>query len=160
MERERERSGSGRGTAHREFLDATRQGAGRWGAMKSPAARLVTERPSAKARRLWRAARSFQAGVQRALLPRGVTFMEWLMLETIDELNAESCDQVTQSSIAARSGVSPAVISYWVTTMSEYGAVARVEHDDPRAWGVVLTDGGQRQLAECNERLEAAGLTR
>ena len=85
--------------------------------------------------------------------------MEWLMLETIQELGAESCDQVTQSAIAARTGVSPQVISYWVTTMSEYGAVARVEHDDPRAWGIVLTDGGMAQLEQCNERLEAARLT-
>jgi DNA-binding MarR family transcriptional regulator len=85
--------------------------------------------------------------------------MEWLLLETIEELRAETEDQVTQNAIAKRTGMSPSVISYWVTTMGEYGAVERSEHDDSRACSVALTDGGRLQLELCNERLEAAGLT-
>ncbi len=128
------------------------------------AARRVNDstvaRVGAVARERWRVARRFQMDVQRALSQQGVTFMEWLLLQTIEEMYEETPERVSQSALAHRTGLSRAVVSYWMREMEEYGMVDRGEHYDPRAWSVILSGMGRLTLQRCNERLEAAGLNR
>lgn len=47
-------------------------------------------RRSAAARKRWRDARAFQADVQTVLGRAGVQFMQWLLLETLQELIDET----------------------------------------------------------------------
>lgn len=116
-------------------------------------------RASATLRRTYRSAREFQAAAQRVLGPRRL-FVEWLLLETITELTKEHGDNVTQSLVATHTGLSRKVVSHWMCLMSELGFVDRGEHMDGRCWGVLLTEMGEDALQDCNERLEAAGVTR
>jgi DNA-binding MarR family transcriptional regulator len=114
-------------------------------------------RKSASARQQWSAARVFQQKAQRLLAT--VPFVEWLLLETLQELMDEANDAVTQVELARRCGLSERVVSYWFTMMNEFGLIDRGPDADGRAWRVILTDLGERTLQLCNERLEEAGLT-
>lgn len=87
------------------------------------------------------------------------TFVEWLLLETLQELIDERGDAVSQADIARRSGLSERVVSYWMLLMSDLGLVDRGPDSDGRAWRVLITDLGRLMVQVCNERLEAAGLT-
>ena len=71
-------------------------------------------RPSARARRLWREAREFQSNAQRLFKGPTVTFVEWLLLETLQELVEERSEAVSQAEVARRSGLSERVVSYWM----------------------------------------------
>lgn len=114
---------------------------------------------SAKVRRTYREARELQAAVQRVLGRRRL-FVEWLLLETIDELTQEHGENVTQNLVATRTGLSRKVVSHWMQLLDDLGFVDRGEHMDGRCWGVLLSEMGEDALAECNERLAAAGVTR
>lgn len=114
---------------------------------------------SAALRQRYRQARELQAAAQRALGPSR-PFVEWLLLETIDELTKEHGAEVTQSQLATRTGLSRKVVSHWMCLLADLGFVNRGEHMDGRCWGVLLSKMGKDALAYCNERLEAAGVTR
>jgi hypothetical protein len=121
---------------------------------------VPARRASAEARRKWREAREFQSRAQRLFKDPTLAFVEWLLLETVQELFDERREAVTQADVARRSGLSERVVSYWMLLLSDLGVVDREPEGDGRAWGVILTDLGQRTLHACNERLEEAGLTR
>ena len=106
---------------------------------------------------MWREARAFQTKAQQ-VLSHQMTFTEWLLLETIEELSRETPDAVTQNAIAARTGLSRSVVSYWLEIMGECGMVDRGEHLNPRAWSVTVTDPCRVTLRDCNRRLQSAGL--
>jgi DNA-binding MarR family transcriptional regulator len=120
---------------------------------------VAATRPSAEARRQWREAREFQNRAQRLFKAPPIAFIEWLLLETLQELLDERSDAVSQADVARRSGLSERVVSYWMLLLSDLGVVDREPDADGRSWGVVLTALGQRTLQACNERLEEAGLT-
>ena len=117
-------------------------------------------RPSTAPRKRWRDARAFEAGVQLVLVSERVPFTMWLMLETLQELQDETHDAVSQNALAERAGLRRQIVSYWLIVMSEDALVDRGPHPDGRAWRVILTDLGERTLVACNARLAAAGLAR
>jgi DNA-binding MarR family transcriptional regulator len=90
----------------------------------------------------------------------GVEFSEWLLLETLNELETRSKGGVPQAIIAQSAGLTRQVASYWLTCMAERGVVDRGPTDDPRCWCVIITKRGEALLRLCHERLEAAGLSR
>jgi DNA-binding MarR family transcriptional regulator len=116
-------------------------------------------RPSARARQQWREARVFQRKAQRLFKEPKATFVEWLLLETLQELIEERGDAVSQADVARRSGLSERVVSRWMRLMGDLGFVDRGPDADGRAWRVLLTELGDRMVRACNERLEAGGLT-
>jgi DNA-binding MarR family transcriptional regulator len=101
----------------------------------------------------------FQARAQRLFKELTTTFVEWLLLETLQELIDERGDAVSQADVARRSGLSERVVSHWLLLLSDLGFVDRGPDPDGRAWRVLITDLGERTVQACNERLEAAGLT-
>jgi DNA-binding MarR family transcriptional regulator len=121
--------------------------------------RAPPPRPSAHVRQQWREARIFQRSAQRSFKESTTTFVEWLLLETLQELIDERGGAVSQAEVARRSGLSERVVSHWMLLMSDMGCVDRGPDTDGRAWRVLLTELGKRTIQVCNERLEAAGLT-
>ncbi|MES1184216.1 MAG: MarR family transcriptional regulator [Myxococcales bacterium] len=101
----------------------------------------------------------FQQKAQRLFKEPTTAFVEWLLLETLQELIEERGDAVSQAEVARRSGLSERVVSRWISLMSDLGFVDRGPDADRRAWRLILTDLGERTVRVCNERLEAAGLT-
>jgi DNA-binding MarR family transcriptional regulator len=118
----------------------------------------IERRPSAAARAEWRAARLFQRRAQLVLAAERVTFMAWLLLETLRELTEEGLAYVSQRAVAQRAGVAPGMASYWLRMMEEYGLIDRGRDALP-TYDLILTSSGETALRRCNERLEAAGLT-
>lgn len=116
-------------------------------------------RRSVAARKRWRDARAFQANVQAVLSKDCVSFMEWLLLETVQELFDETGDAVSQNLVAARAGLTRQIVSYWMIVMSEMALFDRGPAAEGCAWRVILTEHGALTLQACNERLEEAGLT-
>ena len=125
--------------------------------LKQPAS---LQRRSSAERRLWHDARLFQERAQRLLGEQNVSFVEWLLLETLQELIDETGDAVSQIAVARRSALSERVVSHWMRVMDDFGFIDREPGDDGRAWRVELSKLGQRMLQTSNERLEAAGITR
>lgn len=144
-------------------LRATGGGVDRKGSMRPLRTILLPRgehaRLSAAARRRWRDARAFQADVRKTLARQRVSFMEWLVLETLRELCDETGGPVSQNLVADRAGLTRQVASYWMIVMSETDLVDRGPSATGHAWRVILTDLGERTLRACNERLEEAGLT-
>jgi DNA-binding MarR family transcriptional regulator len=118
------------------------------------------QRQAALQRERWREARSFQSFVQKTLSRFRISFAEWLILAAIAELALSSGENVSQNAIARQTGLSRMVVAYWLKILERKALVGRGEHDDPRAWGVVLAPDGLHTLEGCDERLEAAALTR
>jgi hypothetical protein len=112
--------------------------------------------PTARLRQAWRAARDFQTEVQRAL--GSTAFIEWLLLETLQDLLDETRDAVNQAAIAQRAGLTKMVTSYWMAAMAEEGLVSRGPALDGRAYRIFIDELGELVLRECWERLEGAGL--
>ena len=101
----------------------------------------------------------FQLAAHRALAELHVPFIEWLLLETLQELIDEKQDAVSQIEVATRAGLTRMVASYRMILMQEQGLVDGGPDSDGRAYRIYLSGLGQRTLRACNERLEAAGLT-
>ncbi|RYZ08212.1 MAG: hypothetical protein EOO73_09115 [Myxococcales bacterium] len=104
-------------------------------------------------RERWREAKRFQRRVQSALVGLRVSFSEWLVLSTIDELGLEHGENVSQNLVAERTGLTRVTAGHWARVLERKGLVDRGEHYNLRAWGVVLTQEGASTLERCNERL-------
>lgn len=98
--------------------------------------------------------------MQRTLSRLRISFAEWLILAAIQELALSAGENVSQNAIARQTGLSRMVVAYWLRILERKALVDRGEHDDPRAWGVILAPAGVDTLEGCDERLEAATLTR
>lgn len=109
-------------------------------------------------RKKWREAKQFQEGVRRALAPLKTEFDEWLLLETLSELLAESGEGASQAQVARRAGLSQMATSRWMSLLSEWGAVDREPQWDGRGYSIFLTEMGRETLRVCNEALRAAEL--
>lgn len=105
-------------------------------------------------RERWRDAKRFQHRVHAALGKLRVSFSEWLLLSLIAELMPEHGENISQNSLALGTGLTRMTAGYWIRLLERKGWVDRGEHDNPRAWGVILTEEGMRTLRLCNERLE------
>jgi DNA-binding MarR family transcriptional regulator len=108
---------------------------------------------AARAKTVWREAREVEKAVEKALGP-GTSFIEWLMLETIEELNAADPENISQAAIAERTGANRKTVSYWMQELAELGFVDRGEHTDRRCWSVILSTEGKQKLAWCRQQLE------
>lgn len=111
------------------------------------------------ARARWREARQFEARTREVLGLQRMSFVEWLLLQTLSELKSGDLEGIAQNEIARRTGLSRKVVSYWMIILSDCGLVDRGQGEDPRSWGVILSERGEELLRACNERLAAAGLT-
>ena len=114
-------------------------------------------RPTAQLRQRWRQSRQFQTRAQKAL--GGYAFFEWLLLEALQELLDETGDAVSQIQVAERAGLTKMLTSYWMSDMAERGLVDRGPALDGRSYRIIMGELGKRVLAQCSDRLAAAGLS-
>lgn len=66
----------------------------------------------------------------------------------------EHGENISQNAIAERTGLTRVTAGYWTRVLEHKGWVDRGEQGNPRAWGVILTERGERTLQLCNERVE------
>ena len=127
-------------------------------AYQPPSEPARTPRPSAEQRRRWREARQFQVRAQRALGAIGMPFVEWLLLESLQELIDETGDAVSQAQVADRAGLTKMIASYWMGLMDEHGLIDRGPALDGRSYRVYVGERGADALKVAAARLRAAGL--
>ena len=98
--------------------------------------------------RLWHVRHAFTRRLDAALVPLGLTHMQYVMLRMVDYL-AEAGEQPTQARLAEGAAVDRMLVSKVLRLLEAKGLVGRTAHpDDARAHHVVLTPAGQRLVAE------------
>lgn len=90
--------------------------------------------------------------VERAMSRLEVPFVQWLVMETLDEVLGD-LPEANQNDVARRAGLSRAVVSYWMRKMERDWLVDRGEHQSSAAWSVILTQEGHTLLRRCREYL-------
>jgi len=97
--------------------------------------------------RLWHVHHAFVRRLESALLPLGLTHMQYVMLRAADHL-AQAGEQPTQARMAEGTGADRMMVSKVLRLLEGKGLVVRPVHpDDARAHHVVLTEAGRRMVA-------------
>lgn len=98
--------------------------------------------------RLWHVRHAFTRRLDAALMPLDLTHMQYVMLRVVDYL-ARAGEQPTQARLAEGAAVDRMLVSKVLRLLEAKGLVGRSMHpDDARAHHVVLTDAGQRLVAD------------
>jgi DNA-binding MarR family transcriptional regulator len=104
----------------------------------------------------WKAAMPWRRAIEGALRVTGLTFTQWLVLDALRELIAETREAAIQSEAAARVGLDPDTISLLMRTLAEKWLVDREPDSTGRAWRVLSTDRAERLLRDAATKIEAA----
>ena len=107
---------------------------------------------------LWRAALRWRRQAEAELSPLGVTWMQWLALESTKALIEETGDAVNQAQIAARMELDKMTVSQLMTTLERLRLVDRGPDMSGRAYRIWVTASGQRALEKGRDKVEAASL--
>lgn len=98
--------------------------------------------------RLWHVRHAFNRRLEAALLPLGLTHMQYVMLRAADYL-AQAGEQPTQARLAECIATDRMLVSKVLRLLEGKGLIVRPVHpDDARAHHVVLTEAGRRMVAQ------------
>ena len=98
--------------------------------------------------RLWHVQHAFTRRLEAALLPLGLTHMQFVVLRIADHL-AHAGEQPTQARIATGTATDRMMVSKVLHLLEAKGLVVRPVHPaDARAHHVVLTEAGRRLVAQ------------
>ena len=92
--------------------------------------------------------------IRAVCVREGLAFPQWLLLDAIRQLIAETEDAVIQAQIATRLELDQARISEITRQLEAKGLVDRGEDTTGKAWRVILTEKAQRLLRELEARVE------
>lgn len=97
--------------------------------------------------RLWHVQHAFVRRLEAALLPLGLTHMQFVVLRVADYL-AQAGEQPTQARLAVGTATDRMMVSKVLRLLEGKGLVVRPVHPaDARAHHVVLTEAGRRLVA-------------
>lgn len=98
--------------------------------------------------RLWHVQHAFMRRLEGALLPLGLTHMQFVVLRVADHL-AQAGEQPTQARLAVGTATDRMMVSKVLRLLEAKGLVVRPVHPmDARAHHVVLTAAGRRLVAQ------------
>ena len=98
--------------------------------------------------RLWHVQHAFMRRLEAALLPLGLTHMQFVVLRVADHL-AQAGEQPTQARLAVGTATDRMMVSKVLRLLEGKGLVVRPVHPaDARAHHVVLTEAGRRLVAQ------------
>ena len=97
--------------------------------------------------------------IQSVCRGSGLTFTQWLLLDSARQLIAETEDAVIQAQIAARLELDQATVSEVIQRLEEKELVSRDGDITGKAWRVRLTVKAERLLRELDARVESASAT-
>ena len=105
---------------------------------------------------LWQAGNSWQRQIKAALDPVGITHVQYLLLETLHELE-ETKQPVTQVRLARAAGTDVMMTSKVLRLLSKKKLIARKpDSRDARAFIPVLTQQGLKQLEKARKLVEGS----
>jgi MarR family transcriptional regulator, organic hydroperoxide resistance regulator len=95
---------------------------------------------------VWRLAMKWQAAVDRAVAPLGLTHAQYSLLASLREMTY-SGSTPSQRELADHTGLDPIFVSKLIRTLEANGLVGRTPHPaDARAVQLALTDTGIQQI--------------
>ena len=98
--------------------------------------------------RLWHVQHAFMRRLEAALLPLGLTHMQFVVLRVADYL-AQAGEQPTQARLAVGTATDRMMVSKVLRLLEGKGLVVRPVHPtDARAHHVVLTEAGRRLVTQ------------
>jgi len=104
----------------------------------------------------WLAAIRWRRQVQAICSSAGLTFTQWLLLDSTRQLIDETADAVIQAQIAARIELDQATICQVMQRLEEKGLVSRAPDLTGKAWRVILTEKAEQLLCELDPRVVSA----
>jgi DNA-binding MarR family transcriptional regulator len=104
----------------------------------------------------WLAAMRWRRRIQSVCRGPGLTFSQWLLLDSIRQLTAETGDAVIQAQIAARLELDQATVSELTQRLEAKGLLSRGVDITGKAWRVVLTETAERMLRQLDVSIESA----
>ena len=107
----------------------------------------------------WLAAMRWRRQVQTVCRRFGLTFTQWLILHSVQQLIDETKDAVIQAQIAARVELDQATVSEVTRRLDEKGLVSRGVDVTEKAWRVLLTEKAEHLLREIEGRIECISAT-
>jgi DNA-binding MarR family transcriptional regulator len=107
---------------------------------------------------LWLVTNAWQAAMRRALVPHGLTHVQFVLLASLVWIDADG--PVTQKALADQTGTDPMMTSQVLRALEAKGLVERRPHPaDSRARSLVATPAGVALANTANESVEAADRT-
>ncbi|HET7542714.1 MAG TPA: MarR family transcriptional regulator [Polyangiaceae bacterium] len=104
----------------------------------------------------WRRAMRWRRQIQSVCGASGLTFTQWLILDSVRDLISETGDAVIQEEIAARLELDPATICEVMQRLEAKALVSRGADITCKAWRVFLTGRAEQLLRDIDARIEAA----
>ena len=97
---------------------------------------------------MWRLTMKWQAAVDRAVAPLGLTHAQYSLLASLRGMTS-SGDRPSQRQLADHVGLDPMFVSKLIATLERNGLVERAQHPaDSRAVQLTLTDNGIKIIDE------------
>jgi len=103
----------------------------------------------------WLNAMRWRRQVQSVCTDSGLTFTQWLLLDSARQLIAETEDAVIQAQIAARLELDQTTISDVVQRLEHKKLVSRGGDITGRAWRVFLTAKAEQLLRALDQRIDS-----
>ena len=102
----------------------------------------------------WQHAVQWRKRVEGVLVPSGLTFTQWLVLDATRELVRATEDAVSQGDVAAHLGMSRATVSDAMIALDRLGLVDRGGSFEGPSWRVFLASKGTKLLDDLSPRIE------
>ena len=90
---------------------------------------------------IWQTSNLWQSKIRQILKNSGLTFNEYLILETLYKLTDEQ-DNITQQDICKNSSIDRSVVSQKINGLEEKKLLMRSQPKDKRSYGLSLTNNG------------------
>ena len=104
----------------------------------------------------WLAAMRWRRQIQLVCRGSGLTFTQWLLLDSTRQLIEETEDAVIQAQISARLELDQATVSEVTQRLEEKGLLSRAGDITGKAWRVRLTEKAERMLRELDGHIDSA----
>jgi DNA-binding MarR family transcriptional regulator len=112
--------------------------------------------PEAVQKALWFAAMRWRRTVERVTMQAGITFTQWLVLDAIRELFAETGDASIQNEISVRVELDRSTVSVVMRALESKELVSRGIDIVGTAWRTFLTKRGVSLLGDLRSQIRAA----
>jgi DNA-binding MarR family transcriptional regulator len=107
-------------------------------------------------KREWRLATRWRRRAEAALSDAGLTLSQWMVLDALSELIAETEDAVSQNEVCERVELDRATISAVMRRLEKKQLVSRGIDLTGRAWRIFLTPRAEVLLRQCAIPMEYA----
>jgi DNA-binding MarR family transcriptional regulator len=120
-----------------------------------PARELVEPSAGDEGIQRWLASARWRRGVDRALAPTKLMFAQWLILDAMSRLSAESNQPVSQIQVARKLGLGKATLCRMMQRLERRGLVDQEPAFGSPAYRIILSEAGKTAVRQGRLQIEA-----